>query len=95
MLRHIWPNVLPVIVANSFLNFAFALVSIAGLAFVGIGSDPATPDWGRMLFEARQLIFENPWTAIAPALAIILTSLSMNLLGDWVFETLSDRGKRG
>jgi peptide/nickel transport system permease protein len=94
MLRHIWPNVLPVIVANSFLNFAFALVSIAGLAFVGIGSDPATPDWGRMLYDARQLIFENPWTAIAPALAIILTALSMNLVGDWVYESLSDRGKR-
>lgn len=94
MLRHIWPNVLPVIVANSFLNFAFALVSIAGLSFVGIGVDPSTPDWGRMLYEGRELIFQNPWTAIAPALMIVLTALSMNLLGDWVFEILSDRGRR-
>lgn len=94
MIRHIWPNVLPVIVANSFLNFAFALVSIAGLAFVGIGVDPSASDWGRMLYDGRELIFQNPWTAIAPALAIVLTALSMNLLGDWVFERLSDRGKR-
>jgi peptide/nickel transport system permease protein len=94
MLRHIWPNVLPVIVANSFLTFAFALVSIAGLAFVGIGVDPSTPDWGRMLYDSREQIFQNAWTAIAPALAIVLTALSMNLLGDWVFETLSDRGRR-
>lgn len=94
MLRHIWPNVVPVIVANSFLTFAFALVSIAGLSFVGIGVDPSTPDWGRMLYDGRELIFQNPWTAIAPAIAIVLTALSMNLLGDWVFEILSDRGKR-
>jgi peptide/nickel transport system permease protein len=94
MLRHIWPNVLPVIVANSFLTFAFALVSIAGLAFVGIGVDPSTPDWGRMLYDGRELIFQNPWTAIAPALMIVLTALSMNLLGDWVFEIMSDRGRR-
>jgi peptide/nickel transport system permease protein len=94
MSRHIWPNVLPVIVANSFLTFAFALVSIAGLSFVGIGIDPSTPDWGRMLYESRELIFHNPWTAIAPAVVIVITALSMNLLGDWVFETLSDRGRR-
>jgi len=95
MARHIWPNVLPVIVANSFLTFAFALVSIAGLSFVGVGIDPSSPDWGRMLYDARELIFTNPWTAIAPALAIVLTALSMNLLGDWMFEVLSDRGRRG
>jgi peptide/nickel transport system permease protein len=93
MLRHIWPNILPIIVANAFLTFAFALVSIAGLAFVGIGIDPSTPDWGRMLFDGRQLIFQNPWTAIAPAVMIVVTATSMNLLGDWVFEVLSDRGK--
>jgi peptide/nickel transport system permease protein len=94
MVRHIWPNVLPVIVANTFLTFAFALIGLAGLSFVGIGVDPNTPDWGRMLYDGRELIFQNPWTAIAPAIAIVLTALSMNLLGDWVFETMSDRGRR-
>lgn len=93
MLRHIGPNVLPIIVANGFLTFAFALISLAGLAFVGIGSEPATPDWGRMLFAAISTFFQNPWTAIAPALAIALTALSVNLLGDWMFERLSDRGR--
>lgn len=93
MLRQIWPNVLPIVVANSFLTFAFALVSLAGLSFVGVGVDPSTPDWGRMLYDARELIFQNPWTAIAPALMIALTATSMNLLGDWVFEKLSDRGR--
>lgn len=93
MLRHIGPNVLPIIVANGFLTFAFALISLAALAFVGIGSEPATPDWGRMLFAAISTFFQNPWTAIAPALAIALTALSVNLLGDWMFELLSDRGR--
>jgi peptide/nickel transport system permease protein len=93
MLRHIWPNVLPVVLANSFLTFAFGLVSLAGLAFVGIGVDPSTPDWGRMLYDGRELIFQNPWTALAPALAIILTATSVNLLGDWIFERLEQRGR--
>lgn len=94
MLRHIWPNVLPVIVANSFLTFAFSLVGLAGLSFIGIGVEPSTPDWGRMLSDSRLLIFDNPWAAIAPALAIMFTALSTNLVGDWAFEVLSDRGKR-
>jgi peptide/nickel transport system permease protein len=94
MFRHIWPNVLPVIVANTFLTFAFALVSIAGLAFVGIGTEPQTPNWGHMLFAAVSTFFQNPWTALAPALMIMLTALSVNLIGDWVFEALSDRGKQ-
>jgi peptide/nickel transport system permease protein len=93
MLRHIGPNVMPVIIANGFLTFAFALISLAALAFVGIGSEPATPDWGRMLFAAISTFFQNPWTAIAPALMIALTALSVNLLGDWIFELLSDRGR--
>jgi peptide/nickel transport system permease protein len=94
MFRHIWPNVLPVIVANTFLTFAFALVSLAGLAFVGIGTEPQTPNWGHMLFAAVSTFFQNPWTAIAPALMIMLTALSVNLIGDWIFEVLSDRGKQ-
>jgi len=94
MLRHIWPNVLPVIVANSFLTFAFSLVGLAGLSYIGIGVDPSTPDWGRMLSDGRGLIWDNAWTAIAPAVMIMVTALSMNLIGDWAFEAMSDRGRR-
>lgn len=94
MLRHIWPNVLPVIVANSFLVFGFSVVGLAGLSFVGIGVDPSTPDWGLMLNDGRALIYQNAWVAIGPAAMIVLTVLSVNLIGDWVFETLSDRGRR-
>lgn len=92
MVRHIWPNLLPVIVANSFLTFAFALVSLSALSFLGVGVAPSTPDWGRMLFDSRSLMFQNAATALAPAGMITATALSVNLLGDWMFETLTDRG---
>lgn len=92
MLRHIWPNVLPIVVANTFLTFAFALVGLSALSFLGVGADPSTADWGRMLSDSRALLFINPAMAIAPAVAIMATVLSVNLLGDWMFERLSDRG---
>jgi peptide/nickel transport system permease protein len=93
MVRHVWPNLLPLVVANTFLNFAFALVTLAGLSFIGIGVDPGTPDWGRMLAESRTLLFDNPWAALAPGVMLVLTAVSMNLVGDWLYERLSDRGR--
>lgn len=91
--RHILPNVTPIIVANSFLNFAFMLVNLASLSFLGLGIGPGTPDWGRMLSENRTLITINAAAALAPAGLIVLTAASMNLIGDRVFELLSDRGR--
>jgi peptide/nickel transport system permease protein len=93
MFRHIWPNIVPLVVANTFLNFAFSLVSLSALSFLGLGAGPATPDWGRMLSDSRSLIFENPATALAPGAMIILTAAAMNLIGDWLYETLADRGR--
>jgi peptide/nickel transport system permease protein len=91
--RHIWPNLLPLVVANTFLNFAFALVTLAGLSFIGIGVAPGTADWGQMLSDSRALVFQNPWAAIGPGGALVLTAISMNLAGDWLYEILSDRGR--
>jgi peptide/nickel transport system permease protein len=93
MVRHVWPNLLPLVVANTFLNFAFALVTLAGLSFIGIGVPPGTADWGQMLSDSRALIFTNPWAALAPGIALVLTAVSMNLVGDWLYERLSDRGR--
>jgi peptide/nickel transport system permease protein len=91
--RHVWPNLLPLVVANTFLNFAFALVTLAGLSFIGIGVPPGTADWGQMLADSRALIFQNAWAAIGPGAALVLTAVSMNLAGDWLYERLSDRGR--
>ena len=93
MARHVWPNLLPLVVANTFLNFAFALVTLAGLSFIGIGVPPGTADWGQMLADSRSLLFDNPWAALAPGGALVATAVSMNLTGDWMYERLSDRGR--
>ena len=93
MFRHIWPNLLPIVVATSFLNFAFSLVNLAALSFLGLGVGVATPDWGRMLSDGIPLIFDNAAVSVSPAIMIVLTAASMNLIGDWFYEWLSDRGR--
>jgi len=86
---HILPNILPIVLAYVVLDFAFALVNLAGLSFLGLGVEPGTPDWGRMLFENRNILFVNPLGLLFPAGMIIVTAVSMNLIGDWLFEKLT------
>src|SRR4029453_6267560 len=83
---HILPNVLPIVCAYVVLDFAFALVNLAGLSFLGLGVQPGTSDWGRMLFENRNILFSNPVALLLPAGMIVLTAVSMNVIGDWLFE---------
>lgn len=92
MTLHLWPNVAPIALANGFLDFAFALVSLASLSFLGLGVGPGSPDWGRTLSNNTSLLQSNPWAAVAPGLAIILTAAAMNVLGDWAYERLQARG---
>jgi peptide/nickel transport system permease protein len=93
MVRHIWPNLLPLVLANTFLNFAFSLVALSGLSFLGLGVPLNTPDWGGMLAQNLSLIQSNPMACLAPAIALVLTATSMNLIGDWIYERLSDKGR--
>jgi peptide/nickel transport system permease protein len=90
---HIWPNVLPLAVANAFLTFAFSIVSLSALSFLGLGVGPGTADWGRMLSESRTLLFDNAWAALAPGIGLVVTAASVNVVGDWLFERLADRGR--
>ncbi|WP_320780481.1 ABC transporter permease [Streptomyces sp. CRN 30] len=91
MVRHIWPNVLPVVVANTLLNFAGAVVALSSLSFLGLGVPPGAPDWGRMLAENRTLLYDNPSAALAPAVAVVVSAVVLNLLGDRLFESRADR----
>ena len=91
MLRHIFPNILPLIAAYVVLDFAFALVSLAGLSFLGLGVPPGTADWGRMLYENRTILLTNPMAALLPAAAIVVTAASINIIGDWTYERMSSR----
>jgi len=93
MFVHVWPNVLPIVIANTFLNFAFSLVALAGLSYLGLGASPGSADWGRMISDNRNLLFENPLAPLGPAMALVLTAVAVNLLGDWAYERVADRGR--
>lgn len=91
--QHIWPNLVPLVMASGFLGFAYGLLALSALSFLGLGVGPGTADWGRMLAESLVLIFSNPAGALAPGALIVLTAGSVNLIGDWLEEVLSDRGR--
>lgn len=89
--RHVLPNVSPTIVATFLLDFVGALIVFSSLAFLGIGIEPGSADWGTMLASGRELLFVNPWLLLGPGLAIVVTATSVTLVGDWLFERLSER----
>jgi peptide/nickel transport system permease protein len=93
MFRHILPNVSAILVANFAIDFALALVALSGLAFLGLGSQPGTPEWGSMLSDNETILFSNPYGALAPAAAIVLLALSVNLVGDWIYDRYAGRGR--
>jgi ABC-type dipeptide/oligopeptide/nickel transport system permease subunit len=86
MYRHIARNILPILLADFAVDFAGALVALAGLAFLGLGAPPGTPDWGTMLTEGQTILFENPFASLGPGLAIVLLAVAVNLIGDWLYE---------
>ncbi|WP_314688634.1 ABC transporter permease [uncultured Bifidobacterium sp.] len=89
--RHLLPVIRPLIGAEVFLEMANALISLSSLSFLGLGVSPQDADWGRQLSDARELLFSNPMAAVAPGVAIILTSVAFNVVGDWITE----RGMKG
>ena len=92
MLRHIAPNVVPFVIVNSCLEFAFGLVTLSGLSFLGLGVPPGTADWGRMLNENRAVLFANAAAVLAPGVLLVLTAAAVNLLGDALGERLARTG---
>jgi peptide/nickel transport system permease protein len=91
--HHILPNSLaPLIVQLSFL-FAYAVISEATLSFLGLGAPPPTPTWGNIMSEGRQYMREAPWIIAIPGVALALTVMSLNLLGDGLRDVLDPRLK--
>lgn len=91
MRRHILPNSLaPLIVQLTFI-FAYAVLAEAILSFLGVGPEPPTPTWGNIVAEGRQYIREAPWITLFPGLAIAMTVLGLNLLGDGLRDALDPR----
>lgn len=89
--RHVFPNVIPPIIVQGTLVFAFAILNEATLSFLGIGTQPPTPSWGLMLNEGRSFIDENIWMSIFPGIAIMLTVLSLNFVGDALRDVLDPK----
>jgi peptide/nickel transport system permease protein len=91
LLRHVLPNCLaPLIVQLTFI-FAYAVLTEAILSFLGMGPQPPTPTWGNIIAEGRGYMREAPWIALFPGLAIALTVLGLNLLGDGLRDALDPR----
>ena len=91
-LRHILPNVVPPLLVQASLAVAQAIIAEAALSFLGLGQQPPAPSWGSMLFVAQRFIENAPWMAIWPGLAIFVTVLSFNLLGDGLRDALDPKG---
>jgi peptide/nickel transport system permease protein len=91
IVRHVLPNVVsPVIVIATFA-VAQLIVAEASLSFLGVGVQPPTPTWGGMLADARGYLRTAWWMATFPGLAIMLTVLAVNFIGDWVRDVLDPR----
>jgi peptide/nickel transport system permease protein len=89
--RHILPNVAGPIIVQTSLSLGFAILSEAALSFLGLGVQPPQPSWGRMLYDARGFVQQAWWMAVFPGLAIVLTVLSFNLIGDALRDVLDPR----
>jgi peptide/nickel transport system permease protein len=91
LLRHVLPNALTPIIVVATLELAFMIIYESALSFLGLGVQPPTPTWGWMLADGRNYIATAWWLATFPGLAIMLTVLAVNLLGDWLRDTLDPR----
>lgn len=89
--RHVLPNISAVLVVQATIRFAIAILAEAALSYLGLGTQPPQASWGRMLSEAQTLMFQAPWLAIYPGLAIAVAVLGLNLLGDGLRDRLNPR----
>ena len=91
MLRHIVPNVLPLLVVFATTDIATAIIAESSLSYLGLGAQPPIPSWGRMLTEARAFFGQAIWLAVCPGLAIMLTVIAFNLFGDGLRDIVDPR----
>ncbi len=91
---HILPNINHVLLVQITIQFALAIVAEAGLSYVGLGAQPPMPSWGKMLNDAQTFIYDAPWLAIFPGLAITFAVLGLNLLGDGLRDILDPKVRR-
>jgi peptide/nickel transport system permease protein len=91
--RHVFQNVAPTLIVLATLQFPEALLVSAGLSFLGLGAQPPLPEWGALLTSARVYLQRAPWLVNFPGLAILITVLGLNLLGNALRDVLDPRLK--
>ncbi|MBC2743310.1 MAG: ABC transporter permease [Desulfosarcina sp.] len=89
--RHVLPNILSPLIIQATIQFAVAILAEAGLSYLGMGTQPPHPSWGRMLNEAQTFMELAPWMAVFPGMAIAWTVLGFNLLGDGLRDVMDPR----
>ncbi len=94
ILHNILPNCMAPIIVQATLGVASAILSAAGLSFLGLGLQPPSPEWGAMLSEGRAYIYNAPWLTICPGVSIVLIVLSLNLFGDGLRDALDPKLKQ-
>jgi len=94
MFKTVLPNCLAPIIVQAALSFSTAILDVAALGFLGMGAQPPTPEWGTMLAEAREFILRAWWVVTLPGLAILITVLAINLMGDGLRDALDPKLKR-
>jgi peptide/nickel transport system permease protein len=93
LLKHVLPNAISVIVVQATFIGVYAILSEAGLSFLGAGAPPSVPSWGNILAEGREYMIDAPWIMIIPGLAITFTVLGLNLFGDGLRDALDPRSE--
>lgn len=91
IIRHMLPNLEPMIVTTFFLAFTYGMVDLAGLSFLGLGAAPGSADWGRMIAENRPSIFLNQWATLAPGIVLVVVVVSANIVGESAYRHLELR----
>lgn len=94
IMRHVLPNTLPSVMVIATFAMALVIISEASLSFLGLGLPPSIPTWGSMLSEGRSYMYRAPWLTIFPGIAIFITVLGINLLGDGLRDILDPKLKR-
>ena len=90
-LEHVLPNIMSILIVQATIQFALAILAEAALSYLGLGTQPPQPSWGRMLNEAQQMLFSAPQLALYPGAAIALSVLGLNLMGDGLRDLLDPR----